>query len=274
MAMSTPGSDRVPQGDSQHGRQSAESFGENAEVYDRTRPRYPNALVDAILEASPGRDVLDVGVGTGVSARPFKYAGARVLGVDPDVRMAEFARRSGIDVEISTFEEWDSAGRTFDLVTAGQSWHWVDQVAGAAKAASVLRPGGRIALFWNVMQLPPDLVAAFAEAYEQVLPGSAFARAFTDSMATYSAGFARAGRGIAEAGGFGDPEQWRFDWSRSYSTAEWLEQVPTFGGHNLTPPEKMAKLLTAIGAAVDAVGGSFTMDYAAVVVTAKRLGTP
>ena len=248
----------------------AESFGANAELYDRTRPRYPTALIDAILAASPGRDVLDVGVGTGVAARAFQEAGCQVLGVDPDMRMAEFARRSGIDVEISTFEEWDAAGRSFDLVAAGQTWHWVDPLAGAHKAAAVLRPGGRIALFWNVMQFPPNLVGPFIDAYEKVLPGSIFARAFTDSMATYSAGFTRSANGITETGGFGEPERWRFDWSKSYSTAEWLEQVPTFGAHNLTPPDKLRELLDGIGTAIHAAGGSFTMDYAAVVVTAAR----
>lgn len=52
-------------------RQMAESFGVDPERYDRTRPRYPDAMVDAILAASPGPDVLDVGIGTGIVARQF-----------------------------------------------------------------------------------------------------------------------------------------------------------------------------------------------------------
>ena len=60
--------------------------------------------------------------------------------MDPDERMAELARRSGIDVEVAAIETWDPAGRHFDAVIAGQAWHWVDPVAGAAKAAQALRP--------------------------------------------------------------------------------------------------------------------------------------
>ena len=67
----------------------AESFGLDPERYDRTRPRYPQAMVEAIIASSPGRDVLDVGIGTGVAARAFRAAGCRVLGVDPDPRMAD-----------------------------------------------------------------------------------------------------------------------------------------------------------------------------------------
>jgi hypothetical protein len=35
-------------------RQVAESFGSDAERYDRARPRYPAAMVEAIVAASPG----------------------------------------------------------------------------------------------------------------------------------------------------------------------------------------------------------------------------
>src|ERR1700691_3837027 len=116
-------------------RQVAESFGTDPERYDRTRPRYPGALVDRIVATSPGRRVLDVGCGTGIEARQFQAAGCTVLGVEPDPRMADFARRTGVEVEVATFETWDAAGREFDAVVAGTAWHWVDPVAGAAKAA-------------------------------------------------------------------------------------------------------------------------------------------
>ena len=91
-------------------RQIAESFGSDAERYDRTRPRYPDTLVERIAAASPGPGVLDVGCGTGIAARQFQAVGCRVLGVDPDERMAEFARRRGLEVEVATFEAWESAG--------------------------------------------------------------------------------------------------------------------------------------------------------------------
>jgi hypothetical protein len=116
-------------------RQVAESFGVDPARYDRTRPRHPDAMVERIVAASPGPDVLDVGCGTGIEARQFQAAGCKVLGVEPDARMAQFALRSGAEVEVATFEDWDPAGRNFDAVVAGQAWHWVDPVAGAAKAA-------------------------------------------------------------------------------------------------------------------------------------------
>jgi hypothetical protein len=50
--------------------------------------------------------------------------------------------------------------------------------------------------------------------------------------------------------------------------------VPTQGYFNLLPPDKLAQVLDSVGAAIDAMGGSFTMPYTTVAVTAKRSGAP
>jgi SAM-dependent methyltransferase len=255
-------------------RKVAESFGSDAGRYDRARPSYPAALVDRIVAGSPGTGtprILDVGCGTGISGRLFQAAGCQVLGVDPDARMAELARDGGLAVEVAKFEEWDAGGRSFDAVIAAQAWHWVDPVAGAAKAAAVRRPGGRLAVFWNAFQPPADLRASFGEVYQRALPdspvGGFWSRPAVDA---YLVGCGKTADAMRQAGGFGEPQTWRFDWSRPYTRDEWLDVVPTFGGHSLLPPTVQAELLAGIGAAVDAAGGAFTMDYATVAATAAR----
>jgi SAM-dependent methyltransferase len=250
-------------------RQMAESFGADPERYDRTRPRYPAATTEAIVAASPGPDVLDVGCGTGISARPFQAAGCRVLGVEVDW-MAEFARRSGLEVDVATFEAWDPVGREFDAVVSGQAWHWVDPIAGAAKGATTLRSGGRLAVFWNVPQPPPELGRAFAAVYRRVLPDVPIFSRTMPGLEGYSVLLTKAADGIRAAGAFSDPEEWQFDWERPYTRDEWLDHVPTSGGHSRFPPAKLEELLAGIGAAIDAAGGSFTMHYTAVAVTAAR----
>jgi SAM-dependent methyltransferase len=257
-------------------RQVAESFGTDPERYDRTRPRYPGALVDRIVAASPGPGVLDVGCGTGIEARQFQAAGCTVLGVDPDARMADFARRTGVEVEVAKFEDWDAAGREFDAVIAGTAWHWVDPVAGAAKAARVLRPGGRLAAFHHVFSLPPAVAEAFAAVYQRVAPDSPFSRnrqPARPALDAFQAVFAKQAEGIREAGGFSDPEQWRYDWEQSYTRDELLDLMPTQGGLTWLPPDKVAKVLASTGAAIDAMGGSATVSYTTVAVTAARTST-
>jgi hypothetical protein len=65
-----------------------------------------------------------------------------------------------------------------------------------------------------------------------------------------------------------------FGWDRRYTRGEWLDQVPTFGGHTQLPPVTLEELLAATGAAIDAAGGSFTMRYATVAATAARIASP
>jgi SAM-dependent methyltransferase len=254
-------------------RQIAESFGSDAERYDRARPRYPDPMVERIVAASPGPDVLDVGCGTGIEARQFQAAGCMVLGVEPDARMADFARRTGVEVEVATFETWESAGRAFDAVIAGTAWHWVDPVAGAAKAAQVLRHGGRLAPFHHVFQSPPEVMEALAKVYRRMVPDSPFnlsSQLTRSALDAYQPLFAKIADGIREVGGFSDPEQWRFDWEQSYTRDAWLDQMPTHGALTQLPSDKLAEVLEGVGAAIDAIGGSFTMHYATVAVTAAR----
>ncbi|MEV3856430.1 class I SAM-dependent methyltransferase [Streptomyces sp. NPDC050095] len=251
-------------------RRMAESFGVDPERYDRTRPRYPEALVRWIAASAPGSEVLDVGCGTGIAARQLRDAGCTVLGVDVDARMAAFARTRGLDVEVAAFETWDAAGRRFDAVVAGQTWHWIDPVAGAGKAAEVLRPGGRITLFWNVFRPAPEVAEAFGEAHARALPDAPrnpWARPVLDA---YGGIVAKVADGLRATGRFDEPEERRFDWECTYTRDVWLEQLRTSGEAVHYSPEQTEDLLARTGAAIDALGGSFTMAYAATAVTATR----
>lgn len=255
-------------------RRVAESFGVDPDRYDRARLGYPDDLVARIVAASPGPDVLNVGCGTGIEARQFQAAGCTVLGVEPDARMAAFARERGLPVEVSTFEDWPDGGRRFDAVVAGTAWHWVDPRAGAVKAATVLRPGGRIALFWHAMQLPAEIQEAFLDVYRRVAPDSPFAmRAGGDAIEAYRQILDTAAAGMRQAAAFTEPEHWRYDWEHTYTRDEWLDQMPTQGTLTRLPADAVRQVLDGVGAAIDRLGGSFTMPYATMAVTAVRAAT-
>ncbi|MGW0434158.1 methyltransferase domain-containing protein [Micromonospora sp. NPDC003197] len=230
-------------------------------------------MIEQIVAASPGADFLNVGCGTGIEARQFRAAGRKVLGVEPDPRMADFARESGLEVEVATFEAWNPAGRIFDAVVSGTSWHWVDPVAGAAKAARVLRPGGVLAPFGHAYQLPPTVAEALATAYRRAAPESPInfsGQPGGSVLDAYQALYAKAAEGIREVGGFGEPELWRYDWERSYRREELSDLMSTWGGLSDLPPERMAEVLTAVDGAVNALGGTVTLSYATWGLTAIR----
>jgi SAM-dependent methyltransferase len=253
----------------------AESFGNDAEGYDRARPGYPGALVARIVAGSPGPGVLDVGCGTGIAARQFQAAGCTVLGVEPDARMAGFARSRGLPVEVATFEAWDPLGRKFDAVIAAQSWHWVDPVTGAAKAAQVLRPSGRLAIFSHVYEPPAEVAGPFAAARRRVVPDAPFANLpARRPLDLYQSAYAKIADKIRETGQFREPEQWRFDWEQSYTRDQFLALLPTTGGLTRLRPDQLADILGEVGTAIDALGGAFTMPCTTLATSAVRASTP
>jgi SAM-dependent methyltransferase len=227
-------------------RDRADSFGSVAESYDRYRPDYPSALIDELVAGNP-TNALDVGCGTGKVAVPLRERGLCVLGIEPDDRMASVARGHGVPVEVSSFESWEPAGRTYDLLTAGHSWHWVDPAAGLAKAAAILPPGGTVALFWNYHVLEKSLLAAFDDAYRSHAPELTVV-----------------GR---DPSGSEDPDPFQgsndfvslgsrtYRWLRLLTAEEWTSMLATFSDHAALGESRLNDLQRALREAIAQSGG-------------------
>jgi len=158
-------------------------FNEVPELYDRVRPSYPNELfadLVAITGMSERSLVLEVGCGTGQATRPLAALGCSVTAVEAGADMAALARQrlvmfGNVEVETSTFEQWDSRGRQFDVLVAASAWHWVDPSIGWPRAHHVLRPKGWVALLGNVVvRRPgePEVYAETADLHERYSPGN------------------------------------------------------------------------------------------------------
>ena len=133
-----------------------------------------------------------------------------------------------------------------------------------------------LAPFGHVYQLPPTVADAFAAAYRRVAPDSPINvtdRPMGSILDGYQALYAKAADGIREAGGFDEPELWRYDWEHSYTRDELVDLVSTSGGLTSLPPDRVAVLLAAVSAAVDRLGGAVTLPYATWGLTATRTDT-
>ena len=247
-------------------RQRALSFGGIATQYERARPSYPPALIERLMEWSP-HQVVDVGCGTGRASQLLMARGCDVLGVEPDASMAAIARSHGVTVEAGTFEEWDPRQRMFDLVTSGQAWHWVQPEAGAAKAASVLRPGGHLAVFWNRGRHDPETGAALDVVYARLAPS--IAQKSTDLRPTMRVPAERVGA-LQNSGPFTGVESEEFTWETVYDRAAWLDLIATHSDHVTLPDAAKAELLAAIGDVIDSRGGNIPYSYSTLLVVATR----
>ncbi len=130
---------------------SRERFTETADLYDRHRPSYPDALVDWVCAGLPaGGSAADIGCGTGISARLFAARGFVVTGVDPNEAMLEKARaRGGADFRRGESHATGLPEKSQDLVFAAQAFHWFDIPSTLAEWRRILIPGGVAAAFWN-----------------------------------------------------------------------------------------------------------------------------
>jgi SAM-dependent methyltransferase len=248
-------------------RQRAESFGREAERYERTRPGYPDELVTRLTADGPVT-VLDVGCGTGKAGRLLVDRGCDVVGVEPDPLMAQVAQRFGTRVEVATFEEWPPQGRTFDLVISAQAWHWVEPTRGPLKAHSVLNPSGRLAAFWNIYVHEPDMQAALEDVYARVIPESADADCLALGRDSDPAGQAHLAA-IESTSRFEPPEHHQYESARRYTTDEWVDGLPTFSDHAQLPPARRAALLGAVRDVIDQLGGVIELRYVTHLVTAR-----
>lgn len=250
-------------------RKRAESFGGVAQEYDAFRPKYPSALITAIMEAAavgtdsrthaslpPTSDrtfgaprILDVGAGTGILASQLRSAGAEILAVEPDPAMAAIAQAKGLDVDVSTFEDWDPQSRTFDLVSFGQSFHWVDPAVALPTIRTVLTPGGTLALAWNdiepIGELKTRLDATAARFHTDGRTASLGTTGAEDTFAHVEH------PAIAQLRGAGfSPKETTYVQDLHYSKHDWLSMVFTYSAQLTMDPVKRAVMREEMSAEI------------------------
>jgi len=136
-------------------------FSDRVQDYVRWRPGYPPAVVEALrrdLGLQPSHVVADVGSGTGILSRLLLENGNVVYGVEPNREMAAVAEadlaHTGRFHSVDGRAEATTLGEgSVDLITAGQAFHWFKVPESRAEFGRILRPGGGVALVWNLRRL-------------------------------------------------------------------------------------------------------------------------
>jgi SAM-dependent methyltransferase len=154
--------------------EATERFTGRADHYARHRPLYPAGLLQALVDdgrLTRSDVVADVGAGTGILSELLLRHGNRVVAVEPNASM-----RAGLEplqqawpslqVVDGSAEATGLAAASVDLVVAGQAFHWFDAHRTRVEFARILRPGGRIALVWNVRD---KTSTPFLRGYEAML---------------------------------------------------------------------------------------------------------
>ena len=155
-------------------------FGKTASDYGRHRAGFPDEFFErlAALEIlRAGMRALDLGTGTGTVARGLALRGCEVTGLDRSAPLmdqaAELDRAAGVVVKYvnAAAEETGLPATEFDLVTAGQCWHWFDRPRAASEARRVLKPDGKLVIaHFDWIPLPGNMVEATEKLIEKHNP--------------------------------------------------------------------------------------------------------
>jgi SAM-dependent methyltransferase len=218
-------------------------FGKTAEDYGKHRAGFPEAFFDrmaALGIGQPNQRLLDLGTGTGTLARGFAQRGCRVTALDPSepmvVQAKQLDQEAGVTVRyvIGKAEETHLPAHSFDVVTAGQCWHWFDRPKAAREAHRLLIPGGRLVIaHFDWIPLPGNVVEATERLIEQYNPTWSFG----GGTGLYPAWL----RDVAVAG-FTDIETFSFDTPAIYTHTAWRGRIRASAGVAAAlPPEQVTQ---------------------------------
>lgn len=153
---------------------STQRFSSRVDDYIKYRPSYPPQVLATLQQEcalTPASVIADVGSGTGILAELFLKNGNTVYGIEPNREMreagerlqAQYPRFHSVD---ATAEATSLPGGSVDFITAGQAFHWFDHEKAHTEFARVLKPGGWVALVWNMRQVD---TTPFLRDYEALL---------------------------------------------------------------------------------------------------------
>ena len=252
----------------------ARTFDADAAGYAEGRPGYPPEVFTLLVDRcglGPETEVVEIGPGTGQATRELLARGARVRAVEPGLHLAEHLRHALGDTSLSvletTFEDALLEDATADLVVAATSFHWIDDGVGIEKVVDVLRPGGWVALWWNVFYDPagPD---AFSRALEPLYA------ALGDLESPH--GGARAldeehWLQLLRDAGLDSPQAERFAWEVDHRADDLVALYATFSGTRARPPDERRRFLEGVrDIAERQFGGRLRRLYVTPLYTARK----
>jgi SAM-dependent methyltransferase len=224
-------------------------FGKTAEDFGRYRAGFPEEFFERIAAfgvGQAGQRLLDLGTGTGTLARNFARRGCWVVGLDPAGPLLKEAQRLGREVSATVnylqarAERIGQKSGSFDVVSAGQCWHWFDRSQVVREVRRLLKPRGTLVIaHFDWLPLPGNVV----EATEQLIARYNPVWTMGGGDGLYPVWL----RDVAVAG-FGNLETFSFDLDVAYSHRAWRGRIRASAGVAASlPPGEVRRFDAELG---------------------------
>ena len=204
-----------------------------AEAYNQIRPRYPQALITRIIELTqlpPSAAILELGCGPGNATVTFAQKGYKLVCIEPSMAACQLAKQNcatypQVEINNTTFEEWELEAERFNAVLAATSIHWITPEIVYPKAAAALQNNGYLILLWNMTaQLPYEVCQSLKEAYQKYAP----ALGKYEDRATQTQILKEFGQVVTDSGHFGGLVSEQMQWEVTYSINDYLLLLSTY----------------------------------------------
>jgi SAM-dependent methyltransferase len=249
-----------------------------ADAYNRTRPRYPQTIIDRVLEFAQlpaDAAILEIGCGPGIATVSFAQLGYSMLCLEPSPDACQLARENcvtypKVEIQNSTFEEWQLEPDRFDAVLAATSIHWIPREVAYPKAADALKENGILILLWNAGVFPQDEVASALKAvYQNHAPE--LMKQYED-LEEQSETLNKFGQLAIESHRFKDLIYEQQICKMTYNTDDYLTLLSTYSPYLALEPHNRTALFAGMRETIDRqFGGSLQLSYICAFHLARKL---
>ena len=238
-----------------------------AEAYYQVRPRYPQALIDQVVDIaqlSSDSILLEVGCGPAIATPAFAALGCRMVCIEPNPDFYRLAGKTckaypNVELRNCSFEEWELLPRQFNAVLAASSFHWISPEIGYPKAAAALHPEGHLILLWN-KELQPryEVYQQLEEVYQTHAPSL---KRFYEDSATQAAILNELGQMAIKSGQFKNMVSGQMDVEVTYSVEQYLLLLTTYSPHLKLEPQQKQRLFEGLRQVLEQDGDTIQLSY-------------
>ncbi|MDJ0618424.1 MAG: class I SAM-dependent methyltransferase [Calothrix sp. MO_192.B10] len=253
-------------------------YSQVADAYNKARPCYPQEIISRAVELAqlpPNAKILEVGCGPGTATVGFAKLGFPMVCLEPSSEASQLARENcaqyaNVEIENTSFEEWQLEVGKFHAVLAATSFHWIPANTAYPKAAAALKANGCLILLWNMLLEPRyEIYQELEPVYQQYAP----------FLARYEGRKKQEDnlRGLAdivmESGKFKDLVSEYIDCKVTYSTDEYLTLLHTYSQCIKLDIQNRDALFAGLREKIEQqFGGSLQLSYLSACQVGRKAG--
>lgn len=239
------------------------------EQFDKYRPRYSEELFADLIsyaDIRPGKNVLELGPGTGQATEPILNTGCNYHAIElgehlADVMKKKYGKCANFDIVNADFIVHDFGSQRFDMIYSAATIQWIPENIAFQKTFDLLKPGGVLAMFLT----KADYKTPNEKLYDKIQ--QVYSAYFKPDIEYTHGSFAYSN---AVNYGYVDFEKREYHGKREFTTDEYVAFCGTHCDHIVLSEPYKSNFYDGIRYAVNETGGKVIFLDTYVMYLAKK----